>query len=80
MSRFRLTPAAKIICLLVVVAVIGTGVFFGFKNGMIKNDLGDKKPITSSSPVSTSSSTDKEDTAVTNDSNTINLSLDEWIG
>lgn len=80
MSRFRLTPAAKIICLLVVVAVIGTGVFFGFKNGMIKNDLGDKKPITSSSPVSASSSTEKENTSVTNDSSAINLSLDEWIG
>lgn len=80
MSRFRLTPAAKIICLLVVVAVIGTGVFFGFKNGMIKNDLGDKKPTTSSSPISASSSSEKEDVANTDDVSTINLSLDEWIG
>ena len=79
MNRFRLTPVAKVLCLIIVLAIIGGGVFAGFKSGFIKNDF-DKKPITSSSPVSASSSTEKEDTSVTNDSSAINLSLDEWIG
>ena len=81
MSRFRLTPAAKVICLLVVVALIGTGVFFGFKNGAIKNDLADKSASsssTSASPVSSDSKTD--DSVLSESDDTINLSLDEWIG
>lgn len=79
MNRFRLTPVAKVLCLLIVVAIIGTGVFFGFKNGVIKNDLVENE--TSSSSTSQSSTNTVNTIAGSPaDSDAINLSLDEWIG
>lgn len=80
MNRFRLTPVAKVLCLIIVLAIIGGGVFAGFKSGFIKNDF-DKKPTTTTTVASSStsdSSSTKNDTE--DDGSTINLSLDEWIG
>ena len=35
MKRFRLTKAAKILIMVVVVALLGTGVFAGVKTGLV---------------------------------------------
>lgn len=69
MNRFRLTTGAKVLILIIAVAVAIGGIFFGVKNGHIKNDL---KPEYD----------DNGNVMNTNKSSnsTINLSLDEWIG
>ena len=67
MKRFRLTKGAKILILVLVVAILGGGLFMGLKTGVVKNDL---KPDADGNVINTS----KEN------AETINLSLDEWIG
>lgn len=70
-KRFKLTKAAKVLILLVVVAAIGGGVFAGLKTGVVKPDkelaalMDDDGNVINTEKAS-------EDT--------INLSLDEWIG
>ena len=67
MKRFRLTKGAKVLILILVIALIGGGIFMGLKTGVVKNDL---KPDADGNVINTS----KES------ADTINLSLDEWIG
>lgn len=67
MKRFRLTKGAKILIMILVVALIGGGIFMGLKTGVVKNDL---KPDADGNVINTT----KES------ADTINLSLDEWIG
>lgn len=74
MRRFRLTKAAKVLIMILVVALIGGGAFAGIKTGFIK--MGDKKQ---------SASVDYDENGNVMNVNTendvaINLSLDEWIG
>ena len=77
MKRFRLTPAAKILCLVLVLAI---AVFAVFKSGIIENDLA-TKPAASADAVSTTTKNDsKPANNITKDDGVINLSLDEWIG
>ena len=73
--RFRLTKTAKILLCVVLVAVLGIGVFGGLKTGLIKNDLADGNNgggILNSAGANNAGS-NKMDA-------TIDLSLDEWIG
>ena len=67
MKRFRLTKGAKILIMVLVIALIGGGIFMGLKTGVVKNDL---KPDVDGNVINTA----KES------ADTINLSLDEWIG
>lgn len=67
MKRFRLTKGAKILIMVLVIAIIGGGIFMGLKTGIVKNDL---KPDADGNVINTT----KES------ADTINLSLDEWIG
>ena len=67
MKRFRLTKGAKILILVLVIAILGGGIFIGLKSGVVKNDL---KPDADGNVINTSKET----------ADTINLSLDEWIG
>lgn len=69
MKRFRLTTGAKVLIFVIIITLVGTGVFFGVKNGHIKNDL---KPVYDDN--GNVMNTDKSSNS------TINLSLDEWIG
>ena len=39
MKRFRLTKGAKILIMILVIALIGGGIFMGLKTGVVKNDL-----------------------------------------
>lgn len=95
-SRFQLTKPAKVLVMLLVIAMLGTGVWFGVKSGFV--DTSSLKPSdnpsssvdpgkTSSPSVSTlpvSVDNTDEDGNIINteksDTSTINLSLDEWIG
>ena len=85
-KRFRLTKAAKILIAIIVMALIGGGVYFGMKTGLIKNSK--KKPVdivSETKAMQTSESVEADDDGnVINtdkdDDKTINLSLDEWIG
>lgn len=95
MRRFRLTKAAKILILLLIVALIGGGVFAGLKTGVLKTstDTETKKEesVTPNSP-SNKVEESKENSTLDYDENgnvmntektsedTINISLDEWIG
>ena len=78
MKRFRLTVASKILIVLVVIAILVGAVFGAGKLGFI----GSKK--TSNKTTSTSVAKADDDGNVINtkkdSSDTINLSLDEWIG
>nr|WP_024835494.1 phosphate ABC transporter substrate-binding/OmpA family protein [Clostridium sp. 12(A)] len=83
--RFRPTKAAKFLLLVVVMALIGGGIFFGINSGLIKTSSG-KDNIASIEKVKKESvnvSSDKDGNVINtekNDNKTINLSLDEWIG
>ena len=73
MKRFRLTKAAKVIIVLLVLIGICVGVFAGLKTGFITNS--DDKTSTVKA--------DKDGNVINTDkasNKTINLSLDEWIG
>lgn len=70
-KRFRLTKAAKILLFVVIVALIGGGVFAGLKTGVVKPDeelmalMDDEGNVMNTEKAS---------------ADTINVSLDEWIG
>ena len=77
MKRFRLTKAAKVLIMILVVALLGTGVFTGVKTGLVstgKDKSKDKDVVLDYDENGNVMTTDKTDDA------TINLSLDEWIG
>lgn len=88
-GRFRLTKTAKVLLMLVIVAVLGGGVFIGIKSGLVKTDS-DKKDANVSAEESVSSKDTKTDSQSTNEtkessidvtnSNEITLSIDEWVG
>ncbi len=68
-KRFRLTKASKILIMVLVIVLIGGGVFAGLKSGLVTS----KHFIT----------TDEDGNVINmdkSDDKTINLSLDEWIG
>lgn len=85
-KRFRLTKTAKIMIFVLIVALLGGGVFVGLKTGLVKtNSKSDQKAETSSSSVDSNVDTsDRGTTTNTNNksktTNVINLSLDEWVG
>lgn len=87
MRRFRLTKAAKILIMFLVLVIIGGGVFAGVKTGLVTtkkdktvadNSTG-KKEDTSNAVVDYDENGNVMTTDKTDDA-TINLSLDEWIG
>lgn len=83
-KRFRLTKASKILIMILIVALIGGGVFAGLKTGFIKtkNDTKTDSVVIdndTNSNVNTSAEV-KTDANKTDSDGTINLSLDEWIG
>lgn len=85
-KRFRLTKAAKILIAIIVMALIGGGVYFGMKTGLIKNSkkkMTDIVSETKAMQASESVEADDDGNVINTDKDddkTINLSLDEWIG
>lgn len=92
-KRFRLTKAAKILIMVLIVALIGGGIFAGVQTGMIQTKK--DKSTTSETVAKTETTSDNEDVdkkniveqietkkdkPKTTDDNAINVSLDEWIG
>ena len=92
-KRFRLTKAAKILIMVLIVALIGGGIFAGVQTGMIQTKK--DKSTTSETVAKTETTSDNEDVDKKNivkqtetkkdkpktaDDNAINVSLDEWIG
>lgn len=77
MKRFRLTKAAKILIMVLVVALLGGGVFAGLKTGLITTDK--NKDKTNSVTLDYDENGNVMDVD-TEDDTAINLSLDEWIG
>lgn len=83
-KRFRLTKASKILIMILVIALIGGGVFAGLKTGIVKTK-GDTKTdnvvVDNKTNSNTNTTADvKTDTKKSDSNGTINLSLDEWIG
>jgi len=94
--RFRLTPAAKVLIAVLAIVIVCAGIFAGLRSGIIKNDTketADKvksaadnvadKVKTVSKEDAEEYAGDDEDSVINMDketSDTINLSLDEWIG
>lgn len=68
-KRFRLTTGAKILIAIIIAAVVGGGIWYGMKSGLIKNDI---KPVYDENGNVMNTVKDRKDT--------INVSLDEWIG
>lgn len=66
-KRFRLTKGAKILIFILVAGILAGGVFVGLKTGVVENDI-----YTDESGNVINTTKTSEDT--------INLSLDEWIG
>ena len=67
MKRFRLTKGAKILAFVLIIGLLIGGVGMGLKTGLVKNDI----YTDDSGNVINTTKTSKD---------TINLSLDEWIG
>ena len=90
-KRFRLTTASKVLIMVLIVALIGGGIFAGVQTGVIQTKK-DKvetvaKTETTSDNVDTNkediikqTETKKEEAKTADDDATINLSLDEWVG
>lgn len=81
-KRFRLTKAAKILIMVLIVALIGGGIFAGLQTGMIQTKKNKNESIVAKTD---DTNTNKEnsvnkDNKTADDDTTINLSLDEWIG
>lgn len=85
-KRFRLTKTAKIMIFIVIIALLGGGVFAGLKTGLVKtNTKADQKVEAPTSDTDNNVNvSDKKDTTNVNNNgsntNVINLSLDEWVG
>ena len=79
MKRFRLTKAAKILIMVVVVALLGGGVFAGLQTGLITTGDKTTNKGNSNTVVDYDANGNVMNTTKTDDA-TINLSLDEWIG
>lgn len=86
MRRFRLTKAAKILIVIIVILGMAGGAFAAIKTGLV--DLGNDKSgteenVTDNDVNSNETSENNNVTTIDDyDANdaTINLSLDEWIG
>lgn len=85
-KRFRLTKTAKIMIFVLIIALLGGGVFAGLKTGIVKtgNKSEQEAEKSNSSVNSNVDTSNKETTTNTNNksetTNVINLSLDEWVG
>lgn len=83
-KRFRLTKASKVLIMILVLALVGGGVFTGVKKGFIKIDDKSKNESTAISNKTETKTENSTNVITKNDTNvldpTINLSLDEWIG
>lgn len=84
-KRYKLTGFSKFLIVLFCVALAGGGISFGIKKGWIK--LPEKKEATSTvsnegnvKPSSNKKASTSNDKKTKLKSNTINLSLDEWVG
>ena len=84
MRRFRLTKAAKILIVIVIILALAGGAFAAIKTGLVKtgDDSTTTKVETTNDKDDTSVNDDTPDADTTYDTSdaTINLSLDEWIG
>lgn len=85
-KRFRLTKTAKIMIFVLIIALLGGGVFVGLKTGLVKTDSKSEKEVEMSN-TSVDSEVEVSDKKVdsnyenkSENTNTINLSLDEWVG
>lgn len=85
-KRFRLTKTAKIMIFVLIIVLLGGGVFVGLKTGLVKTDSKSEQEVETSNPSVDSEvevSDKKADSNSENKSettNVINLSLDEWVG
>lgn len=84
-QRFRLTKTAKILIMLIIIVLIGGGIYAGLQKGLIKSKVFSKTETTEEKPdIDGTAVVPDEDGNVVNtdktDEKTINLSLDEWIG
>ena len=63
--RFRLTKTAKILILIIVLCVLGGGVFAAFKTGLVKNEpkKTDKETVVTDS-MANSTTNDSKDTVI----------------
>ena len=79
-KRFRLTKAAKILIMVLIVALLGGGIFAGTQTGMIQTKKDKSVSGTTTSETVAKTESTSKDEAKTADDNVINVSLDEWIG
>lgn len=84
--RFRLTKASKILIFILVVALLGGGVFAGLKTGVVKTNSDKKESVSENKndyDDNNTISADEDGNVINTDKSddkTINISLDEWIG
>lgn len=85
-KRFRLTKTAKIMIFVLIIALLGGGVFVGLKTGLVKTDSKSEQEVETSKPSvdnereASDKKTDSNSENESENTNTINLSLDEWVG
>lgn len=83
--RFRLTKASKILIMVLIVALIGGGIFAGLQTGVVQTKKG-KVGFSATTSQTTAKNGDNSASNISTKKNkttsddTINLSLDEWVG
>lgn len=89
--RFRLTKAAKVMIFVLAIALIGGGAFAAVKTGFVKTDSKNASDLKVAATTTTTTSNkavdvnnvDADGNVINTEkeaNNTINISLDEWIG
>lgn len=82
-KRFKLTKTAKVLLMLLFVAIIGGGILAGIKTGVIKTKTAATKTESTSQKKGDAAVPDEDGNVINTDKTdekTINLSLDEWVG
>lgn len=86
MKRYRLTKTTKILVFILLLAILGGGVFAAVKSGMVSLEKGNKETFQESDNsssqvvVSNEENNSKQPSSTSKKTEEINLSLDEWVG
>ena len=79
----RLTTLSKVLILLLIVGIIGGGIFYGVNKGLIVKEDKNSSVVVQNNTAPSSTNPDEDGNVINTvkaSNDTINLSLDEWIG
>lgn len=79
-GTIRLTTFSKVLILLIILGLIGAGIYAGVTNGIIKNKEKETDLVINETVEQSKTNSSEPVTTGDNETNVINLSIDEWVG